>query len=275
MSIFRRSKEENISKERSLWLKQKKRTDMLIGISKVGILAVFLILWEVCANMGIIDSFIMSSPSRIVRVIVNLYESGELFMHIGTTTYEAVMGFVWGTVLGTIIAALLWLSPFLCKVLEPYLVVLGSLPKIALGPIFIVWIGAGTKAIIVITITISLIVTIMEVLNGFINTDEDKIKLVRTFGGNKYHIFTKVVLPSNFRTIISSLKISVSMSWVGVIVGEFLVSRAGLGYLIVYGSQVFQLDLVMANVFILGLLATFMYLFIVWIENAIFKNQSE
>ncbi|MBE6988286.1 MAG: ABC transporter permease [Ruminococcaceae bacterium] len=274
MSIFK-PKEQGVSSERALWLRNKKRTDSLVLITKIGILALFLILWEVCANTGIIDSFIMSSPSRIWAVIADLYTSGEFFVHIGVTTYEAVMGFLWGTVLGTVIAALLWLSPFLCRVLEPYLVVLGSLPKIALGPIFIVWIGAGTKAIIVITITISLIVTIMEVLNGFMSTDEDKIKLVRTFGGNKYHIFTKVVLPSNFRTIISSLKISVSMSWVGVIVGEFLVSRAGLGYLIVYGSQVFQLDLVMANVFILGLLATFMYLFIVWIESILFKNQNE
>ncbi|MBQ7086112.1 MAG: ABC transporter permease, partial [Clostridia bacterium] len=216
MSIFK-PKEQDVSSERALWLRNKKRTDALVLITKIGILAVFLILWEVCANTGIIDSFIMSSPSRIWAVIADLYTSGELFVHIGVTTYEAVMGFLWGTILGTVIAALLWLSPFLCRVLEPYLVVLGSLPKIALGPIFIVWIGAGTKAIIVITITISLIVTIMEVLNGFMSTDEDKIRLVRTFGGNKYHIFTKVVLPSNFRTIISSLKISVSMSWVGVI----------------------------------------------------------
>ena len=274
MFIFKTINKE-VSAERAAWLSAKRRTDNLVMLTKIGILAIFLALWEVCANMGIIDSFIMSSPSRIWKVIVDLYTSGELFTHIGVTTYEAVMGFLWGTILGTAIAALLWFSPFLCRVIEPYLVVLGSLPKIALGPIFIVWIGAGTKAIIVITITISLIVTIMEVLNGFMSTDDDKIKLVRTFGGNKYHIFTKVVLPSNFRTIISSLKISVSMSWVGVIVGEFLVSRAGLGYLIVYGSQVFQLDLVMANVFILGLLATFMYLFIVWIESILFKNQNE
>lgn len=265
----------SLTKERELWLKQQKRTNTLVFLSKIGILVFFLLLWELLAYFNVIDSFITSSPSKIFNVIMRLYKSGDLFVHIGTTTYEAVMGFLWGTILGTIIAALLWLSPFLCRVLEPYLVVLGSLPKIALGPIFIVWMGAGTKAIIVITITISLIVTIMEVLNGFLNTDEDKIKLIRTFGGNKYHIFTKVVLPSNFKTIISSLKISVGMSWVGVIVGEFLVSKAGLGYLIVYGSQVFQLDLVMANVFILSLLATFMYLFIVWIENIIFKNQTD
>ncbi|MBR5265718.1 MAG: ABC transporter permease [Clostridia bacterium] len=274
MFIFNK-REQNISAERALWLREKRREDVLVMLTKLGLLTVFLVTWEVCAAAGIIDSFITSSPSGIWSVIKGLYQSGELFHHIGVTTYEAVMGFMWGTILGTVIAAMLWFSPFLCRVLEPYLVVLGSLPKIALGPVFIVWIGAGTKAIIVITVTISLVVTIMEVLSGFMSTDEDKIKLVRTFGGNKYHIFTKVVLPSNLRTIVSSLKISVSMSWVGVIVGEFLVSRAGLGYLIVYGSQVFQLGLVMANVFILGILATFMYLFIVWIESILFKNYNE
>ncbi|MBR5266058.1 MAG: ABC transporter permease subunit, partial [Clostridia bacterium] len=205
MFIFNKA-EQNLSPERALWLKEKRRADVLVMLTKLGILAAILVLWEVCANMGIIDSFITSSPGRIWGVIKGLYQSGELFRHIGVTTYEAVMGFMWGTILGTVIAALLWFSPFLCRVLEPYLVVLGSLPKIALGPIFIVWIGAGTKAIIVITVTISLVVTIMEVLSGFISTDEDKIKLVRTFGGNKYHIFTKVVLPSNLRTIVSSLK---------------------------------------------------------------------
>lgn len=262
-----------ISMERAQYLKQIRQRKIGIFLSKISLLVGFLLLWEWAANTGAVDPFIVSSPSRIVGVVVRLASSGELFMHMGVTLYEAVMGFLLGTVLGTIIAALLWLSPFLCKVLEPYLVVLGSLPKIALGPIFIVWIGAGKWAIIVITVTISLIVTIMEVLNGFMNTDEDKIKLVRTFGGGKLDIFTKVVLPSNLHTIIASLKINVGMSWVGVIVGEFLVSRAGLGYLIVYGSQVFQLDLVMANVFILGILATFMYLFIVWIENLLFKSQ--
>lgn len=262
-----------LTPERELYLARLKREKRLVSFAKIGLFIAFIALWEISANMGIIDAFITSQPSRIIATIGRLYASGDLFVHIFTTTYEAVVGFLYGTILGTIIAAMMWFSPFLCKVLEPYLVVLNSLPKIALGPIFIVWIGAGTTSIIVITVCISLIVTVMEVLNGFLATDEDKIKLIRTFGGNKWNIFTKIVLPSNFGTIISSLKINVGMSWVGVIVGEFLVSKAGLGYLIVYGSQVFQLDLVMASVFILCILATFMYQFILWIEKLVFKNQ--
>ncbi|MEG2174207.1 MAG: ABC transporter permease, partial [Oscillospiraceae bacterium] len=179
-----------------------------------------------------------------------------------------------GTILGTLIAIGLWCSPFACKVLEPYLVVLNALPKIALGPIFIIWIGAGTAAIVAIALSISLVVTILEVLGGFLRTDEEMIRLVRTFGAGRWQILYRVVLPSNLPTIIGSLKINVGMSWVGVIVGEFLISKAGLGYLIVYGSQVFQLDLVMASVVILSVVATLMFLCIQWIEQWLQRRRS-
>jgi NitT/TauT family transport system permease protein len=168
---------------------------------------------------------------------------------------------------------MLWWSSFLARVLDPYLVVLNSLPKIALGPIFIIWIGAGPSAIIVMALAISLIVTILEVLSGFLSVNPEKVKLVRTFGANRLQLFTKVVLPSNVPAIINALKINVGLSWVGVIVGEFLVSKAGLGYLIVYGGQVFQLDLVMTSVLILSAAAALMYQFVVWIEKLLIKNR--
>ncbi|MBC2724670.1 MAG: ABC transporter permease, partial [Desulfosporosinus sp.] len=205
--------------------------------------------------------------------MVNLYQDGMLFHHIGITCLEAFVGFVLGTLVGTLIAIMLWWSEFLCKVLEPYLVVLNSLPKIALGPIFIVWIGAGPAAIIVMTLAISLIVTVLEVLNGFLTTDQEKIKLVQTFGGTKFQVLTKVLLPASYPTIINALKINVGLSWVGVIVGEFLVSKAGLGYLIVYGGQVFKLDLVMTSVIILGVAATVMYQGVVYLEKVLVKNK--
>ena len=174
--------------------------------------------------------------------------------------------------MGTVIAVILWWSEFLSKVLEPYLVILNSLPKIALGPIFIVWFGAGTTSIIVIALAISLIVSILEVLNGFLATDEEQIKLVKTFGAGRLQIFTKVVLPANLPVIINSLKINVGLSWVGVIVGEFLVSKSGLGYLIVYGGQVFQLDLVMASVIILCIAAGIMYKAVVLLQQLFVKS---
>ena len=263
---------QSLSEERKRYLKSVRRKKIAVNITKIAILVAFFAIWEIAGQLKIIDTFIMSSPSRIIKTLINLYNRGELFLHIWTTTSETIAGFLIGTVLGTFIAVLLWCSKFLCDVLEPYLVVLNSLPKIALGPIFIVWIGAGPAAIIVITLTISVIVSVLEVLNGFLSTDEEQIRLVKTFGANKMQVLTKVVLPSNVTTIVNSLKINVGMSWVGVIVGEFLVSKAGLGYLIVYGSQVFQLDLVMASVLILAVIATLMYQGVLLFEKTVRKR---
>jgi len=262
-----------ISKDHRAYLRNLKLKRLAILLTQIFILIAFFALWEWAADKKIIDSFITSQPSRVLKTLRNLYNEGQLFTHIRVTCVETVIGFVLGTVFGTIIAIFLWLSEFLTKVLDPYLVVLNSLPKIALGPIFIVWIGAGPEAIVVMALAISLIVTIMEVLNGFLTVDEDKIKLVKTFGANKMQILTKVVIPYNFPTIINALKINVGLSWVGVIMGEFLVSKAGLGYLIVYGGQVFQLDLVMTSVLILSVAATLMYQVVVYLEKILVKGE--
>ncbi|MEG1382036.1 MAG: ABC transporter permease subunit, partial [Ruthenibacterium sp.] len=158
------------------------------------------------------------------------------------------------------------------RVAEPYLVVLNSLPKIALGPVIIILVGAGTKAIIFMALAISLIVTILEMLSGFRHTDAESIKMARTFGANKWQILTNIVLPANLETLFNSLKINIGLSLVGVIAGEFLVSKAGLGYLIVYGGQVFQLDLVMASVLILAILAALMYQSVVFLQKIVRKK---
>lgn len=281
MSMFKLKKDSpaymaqvsEISQEHKDYLHRVRLEKISVRVIQFFIFALALILWEICADAKIVDPFITSQPSRVFKTIINLYKEGMLLHHIGITCLEAIVGFVLGTVVGTIIAVLLWWSEFLCKVLEPYLVVLNSLPKIALGPVFIVWIGAGPAAIIVMTLAISLIVTVLEVLNGFLTTDQEKIKLVRTFGGTKFQVLAKVLLPASYPTIISALKINVGLSWVGVIVGEFLVSKAGLGYLIVYGGQVFKLDLVMTSVIILGVAATVMYQGVVYLEKILVKNK--
>jgi NitT/TauT family transport system permease protein len=262
-----------ISEEHKEFLKQVRRDKIMVRLTQLIILIVAFGLWEICADLKIVDPFITSQPSRVVSTIITLYKEGALFNHIAVTCVETIIGFLLGTILGTILAIILWWSNFLSKVSEPYLVILNSLPKIALGPIFIVWIGAGPAAIIVMTLAISLIVTILEVLNGFLSVDEEKIKLVNTFGGTKFQVLTKVLLPATFPTIINALKVNVGLSWVGVIVGEFLVSKAGLGYLIVYGGQVFKLDLVMTSVLILAVAAALMYQGVVYLEKLVMKNR--
>lgn len=167
------------------------RDRLLVRSAKIGLLAGLLLIWETAARWGAIDPFITSSPSRFTGSILNLISRGELWQHLSVTTFEVVCGFLGGTVLGTLIAVALWCSPFLCRVLEPYLVVLNALPKIALGPIFIVWLGAGPLAIIVIALSISLVVSILEVLNGFLSTDRDMIRLVESFGAGRLGVLCR------------------------------------------------------------------------------------
>ncbi len=259
-----------ISNDRIKYLSKKKQKKRLILITQILTLVIFIFLWEILANLGVIDSFLMSSPSRIVKTILDM-SSNNLLKHLGVTCLETIVGFLLGTTIGALIACILWWSDFISKVSEPFLVVLNSLPKVALGPIIIVWVGAGTQAIITMALAISLIVTVLEMLNGFLNTDKYLIKMATTFGATKWQIFTKIVFPYNISTLINALKVNIGLSLVGVISGEFLVSKAGLGYLIVYGGQVFKLDLVMTSVIVLGIVAATMYEGVVLLEKLILK----
>lgn len=247
-----------ISAERQQYLRRKKRQKRAVFFCRIGLLLLLCLLWELAARMGWIDSFILSQPTRIARTLREMLHNG-LFTHIGVTVYETLTGFLLGAVGGILLAVLLWWSPFIARVSEPYLVVLNSLPKIALGPVIIVLAGAGTRAIIVMALAISLVVTVLEMLHGFLHTDSELMKMGRTFGASKSQLFFHIVLPGNLPTLFNSLKINIGLSLVGVIAGEFLVSKAGLGYLIVYGGQVFKLDLVMTGVLILAVVAALMY----------------
>ncbi|HHV26449.1 MAG TPA: ABC transporter permease [Tissierellia bacterium] len=262
-----------VSEEQEKYIRKIKRRKKNITITQILILVVWLFLWEVTAKLGWIDTFLTSSPSEVWKLFVEYTKNGNLFYHIGISVTETIIGFLIGTILGVLVAIMLWWSDFVAKVLDPYLVVLNSLPKTALAPIIIIWVGAGYSGIIVTAITVSIVVTIMNVYSGFRNVDEDKIKLLETFGATKFQVLKKVVLPSSFPTIISTLKVNIGLSWVGVIVGEFLVSKAGIGYLIVYGGQVFKLDLVMMSVFILAIISAVMYQLIAFVEKKLTKWQ--
>ena len=247
-----------LSPERATYLRQNKRRQTIIRVCRWGFLLFLLLLWEVAAQLSWIDSFIVSQPSRIVRTYATLARE-DLFYHLQVTLTETLAGFLLGAAAGVLVAIALWWSPFVAKVSEPYLVVLNSLPKIALGPVIIILAGAGTRAIVFMALAISLVVTVLEMLSGFRDTDPGAVGMARTFGATKGQIFRKIVLPYNIPTLFDSLKVNIGLSLVGVIAGEFLVSRAGLGYLIVYGGQVFKMDLVMGSVIILAVVAALLY----------------
>lgn len=238
----------------------------LIAIQLI-LFASFIGLWELLSTFKIINPFLFSKPSLIIKLLFDYVKNGEIFKHIKISLIETLLGLIIGTSVGILIAIILWWFPFLYKILDPFLIVLNALPKTALAPILIIWAGTGIKGIVVVAITLSLVVTILSAYQYFINVDNDQIKMMKSFHATRWQILSKLILPSNAANIISIIKINIGMSWVGVIVGEFLVSREGIGYLIVYGGQVFRLDLVMMGVIILGLLAFLMYFILNLIEK--------
>lgn len=258
--------------EYTKYLKKMRLKKTLIIIVQLSILFLFFGLWELLAVMGAIDTFILSSPSRIIKTIADLYVSGSLFTHIFTTLYEALIGFLIATLGGTFLAIVLWWNETLRRILDPYIVVLNSLPKIALGPLIIIWVGIGTSAIVTMDILIMIIITIISMLNAFNQVESSKIMLLKSMSANKFQILTKLILPSSLGEFISLLKINVGLTFVGTIMGEYLVSKAGLGYLIIYGSQIFNIDLVMASTIILCVLAGLMYFIVAFIEKKVSKK---
>lgn len=264
-------KKQNFSIHHQYYIKKLKNKNIFIWTFRFVLLFLILGFWELFAQTGIIDPFISSCPSKIFLTIIELFKNDNMIFHISITLYETILGFTIAVAGGFLIALLLWWSESVRKILEPYIVVLNSLPKIALGPIIIVWCGSGSKAIIFMAVLIGIIVAVISILNGFMETDTDKMLLMRSMGANKFQILIKLVIPGSLPTLISTLKISVGMAWIGSIMGEYLVSRAGLGYLIVYGGQVFKLDLVMASTVILCLLATLMYIIVTLFEKVVIK----
>ena len=256
----------HLSPARQRYLKKQRTTKTLVRGCQLLILVAVVAIWETTARLGIIDSFIMSSPSRVWATVQN-FRANNLLHHIGVTLTETVIGFSLGITLGILVAWLLWRCEGLSKILDPYLVMLNALPKIALGPVIIIWVGAGMQAVIVMALAISLIVTIMEMLSGFKGTEAELLKMGQTLGATQGQLFRKIVFPYNLPTLFNCMKINIGLTLVGVIAGEFLVSRAGLGYLIIFGGQVFQMDLVMTSVMVLAVLAAFFYQAIVWIER--------
>ena len=265
--------EKNYSREHLLYLRGVKKKSAWINVSRVAILICLLGIWELSAQLVWINPFITSSPSRIFKTVAELYTNGTLFYHVGTTLWETLAGFFIAVVVGYGTALLLWWSECFRRISEPYFVVLNALPKIALGPLIIIWCGTGSGAIVFMTVLIGLIVAILNMLNGFMATDESKLLLMKSMGASKWQVLTKLVIPSSLPNFISMLKINVGMAWIGSIMGEYIVSKAGIGYLIVYGGQVFKLDLVMSAVFILCVLAAVMYAAVALLERLVIKNR--
>ncbi|GAF64220.1 ABC transporter permease [Alkalihalobacillus trypoxylicola] len=257
----------NLKKHHADYIKHVKKEKYLVLTVQLSFLLLFILFWELAARLQWIDPLLFSMPSRIGNLLVSQMTDGSLFIHTSFTLFETILGFILGTLFGALLASLLWWSPFISKVSDPYLVVLNSMPKVALGPLLIVGLGPNFTSIIAMGALISIIITTIVIYSAFKEVDQNYVKVLQTFGASKTQIFTNAILPSCMPTIISTLKVNVGLSWVGVIVGEFLVSKQGLGYLIIYGFQVFNFTLVLMSLVVIAILATVMYKLVEMLEK--------
>ena len=255
------------SKEHLDYLNKNKKRKIYIHLSQFLIVIFIIIIWQLLANYELINSFLYSSPYLVFKTSISLIRQGTLLSHIIITLYEVIISFIISMTIGLTIATILWWNKFLSKVFEPFLTILNSLPKVALGPLIIIWAGASINSIIVMSLLISTFITIINLHQAFISTNQNYLILLKSFKAKKTDIFLKVILPSNKENIINTLKVNMSMNFIGVIMGELLVSKKGLGYLIMYGSQVFNINLVITAIFILAILSFILYYLITIIEK--------
>ena len=248
-----------VSAAQIAYLKKQKQHKRFVKTMRILILLAFFFFWEWSVRQGWIDGFIFSSPVRIWKTVISMAKDGSLWLHTAATLYETFISFFLTVVLGIFLAVFLWCSDSAAEVSEPFLVVLNSLPKSALAPLLIVWLGANQKTIIVAGISVAIFGTILNLYAGFRESSREKMRLIYTLGGKKYHVLTKVVLPGNIPSIISIMKVDIGLCLVGVIIGEFMGARCGLGYLIIYGSQVFKLTWVLMSILILCIIAMVLY----------------
>lgn len=254
------------------FLRHRLKEKRLIRTIQFLIFVLFIGLWELATSMDWINDFIFSSPSRIIESFMDMIKNGQIFYHLGITLLETFVSFFIVLFGGILISILLWWNRRLARILEPYLITLNSLPKTALAPIFIVWLGNNTKTIIVCAISLAIFGTIIHLTSRFEQTDPDKLLLIQTLGGSRKDMLKKVIIPGSIPDIISNMKVNIGLCLVGVIIGEFLAAKAGLGYLIVYGSQVFKLDWVLMSIVLLCIMASLLYAFLNIIESIYRKH---
>ena len=261
-----------ISRQQKQYLARQKKEKNIILAARTLLFVLFMGLWEISSDLGWIDSFIFSSPSLIAETFLSMCRDQSLFAHIAVTLAETLVSFFFVVILGVGTAVLLWCSRRIARILEPCLVVLNSLPKSALAPLLIVWLGATSKTIIIAGMSVAIFGSILNLYTAFINVDQEKIKLIYTLHGNRRHALTKVVLPSSVPAIISNMKVNIGLSLVGVVIGEFLAARRGLGYLIIYGSQVLQLDMLITSILLLCIIAMGLYQLLQFAEHCYKKK---
>lgn len=257
------------SKNQKAFIRREKNHRISVIVMRIVILIFLLCLWQVLAWIGVVNDFIFSSPIKMGNYLIEACMDKSLFYHTSVTLFETIVSFLFVTILGLLLSIILWSSRKTSEILEPYLVVLNSLPKSALAPVLIVWLGNNRKTVIVTGILIAVFSAAITMTTSLNQTDTEKIKLIQSMGGSRLDVLCKVAIPSSIPVLIATMKVNIGLCLVGVIIGEFLAADAGLGYLIIYGSQTFKMTMVMSSIIVLCILSAFLYQAIAMIEKRV------
>jgi NitT/TauT family transport system permease protein len=231
----------------------------LIPVFQAGIFALLMGLWQLGVELGAVNAFLFGSPAGIWDKLKGGLADGTLFYDTGVTMMEAILGFAIGTVLGSATGLALWYSPFVAKVASPFIAAINSIPKIALAPMIILWVGTGLESKVVLAVSLTAIVALITAFEAAKDADTDLQALLVTLGGSKNQVFFKVVAPASLPAIISTFRINLGFALVGAVVGEFISSQRGLGHMIYTATSFYELNTVWVGLFILMVIGFILY----------------
>jgi NitT/TauT family transport system permease protein len=226
----------------------------LLG-AQIGLVVAILAFWEAAVRLGLAKVYVYGQPSGILSKGAILVGNGELLRHTWITAQEAVLGFLIGSGLGSLVGLSLWLAPNFAKVLRPVLVAVNGVPKIALAPLIIVWFGIGLEAKIAIAAILTFIVSTITSFTGTFEADPDLVRLMRSLGASRFQIWRKVIVPATLPWVLSALRLNIGFALIGAVVGEYISAKEGLGYLVYYSGVLYDLNSVWVGIFALMALA--------------------
>jgi NitT/TauT family transport system permease protein len=229
--------------------------------------ATVFVLWQLGVRFGMISDFLFGAPAGIYTTFLRMVASGELLSDTGYTLFEAILGFVIGTFFGSMAGLALWYSIFVARLVEPFIVAINSVPKIALAPIIILWFGTGLVSKVALAVSLTALVALIAAYQAAKDADTDLQALLISMGATKHQIFYKAVVPSTIPPIIATFRINIGFGLVGAVVGEFISSQHGLGHLIYTASSFYDLNTVWVGLFVLMLVGFGLYYVIDLIER--------
>jgi NitT/TauT family transport system permease protein len=246
----------------------------IIALVQLAILVGFIALWEIGAEFKLIDAFFWSRPSAIWSTALIFFTEGNAFVDIAFTFRSTIIGFVIGTLAGSLLGLSMWWSRNYASIVQPYIICLESIPKLALAPLIILVFGMGLASKVAIATALTLVVSALTAYSGVQSVDKDQERLFYSLGATRWQVFTKLVAPTCVPWIISILRVNIGLALTGSIVGEFVASQHGLGRTILYAGTTYDIALVWVAVLVLSLLSVVMYASVSWLERVLKRNMA-